>query len=176
MIKMSVGFLFISNLKNYCMKPVKRKSAAIKCLLLISVCTTLFSFSAGKGGESFEIYLNGKMAIQQYVAMQKGIKSIQLDQSLSNDELTIYYSHCGKTGTDRTITIKDGQNRALKAWRFPNDAATRAAMNCKVKDILSLQKNGSAELNLYYSSRELPEGRLLASVIIANDNKTAFKH
>jgi hypothetical protein len=157
------------------MKPVQCKSAAIKCLLLVSLCTSLFSFSASKGGDSFEIYLDGKMAIQQYVTMQQGIKSLQLDQSLYNDELTIYYSHCGKTGTDRSITLKDAQNRVLKIWHFPNDAASHSPMSCKVKDVLGLQKNNSA-LNLYYSSRELPAGRLLASVVISNDTKTAFKH
>lgn len=157
------------------MKQMTFQSSAFKCLLLVCA-TSLFSFSEKMGGDSFEIYLNGKMAVQQYVAMNQGLKTLQLDQSLYNDDITVYYSHCGKTGKDRSITIKDNQNRVLKTWHFQNDDATRSAMNCKVKDILGLQKaNSAGSLQLYYASSEIPAGRLLATLAIANDNKTAFK-
>ena len=154
------------------MKQFKNNLTAAKYILLAAFCTTLFSFSMNKGGDSFEVYLNGKMVFQQYVSMHQGVKSLQLNQSLYNDEVTVYYNHCGKTGTDRTITIRDTQNKILKAWRFPNEAATPSAMNCKVKEILNLQKNNSGSLQLYYASREIPEGRLLATLIIGTDNKT----
>ncbi|MEI9912962.1 MAG: hypothetical protein WDO71_26965 [Bacteroidota bacterium] len=38
-------------------------------------------------------------------------------------------------------------------------------MACKVKDILTLQKSNPGKLGLYYSSSELPKGRLLATII-----------
>jgi hypothetical protein len=157
------------------MKQFENNLTAAKYILLAAFCTTLFSFSMKKGGDSFEVYLNGKMVFQQYVSMHQGVKSLQLNQSLYNDEVTVYYNHCGKTGTDRVITIKDGENKILKTWHFPNDAANPSAMNCKVKEIMNLQKNSGSNLGLYYASREIPEGRLLATVIIANDSKAVTK-
>ena len=155
------------------MKQMTIQSAALKCLLLVSA-TSLFSFSEKMGGDSFEIYLNGKMLVQQYVTMNQGLKTLRVDQSQFNDDITFYYSHCGKTGRDRSITIRDSQNRVLKTWHFQNDDATRSAMNCKLKDIPGLQKTNN--LQLYYASSEIPDGRLLATLVIANENKIALKH
>lgn len=132
--------------------------------LLIALCATIFSFSTAKnGGDSFEIYLNGKLVLQQALYNNKEVKSLQLTQSSENDKVDIYYSHCGQTGKNRTITIKDGQNRLLKEWHFA-DATGKNAMSFKLKDILSLQNKNDNRLNLYYSSKELPDGRLLASI------------
>ncbi len=157
------------------MKQMTIQSAALKCLLLVSA-TGLFSFSEKMGGDSFEIYLNGKMLVQQYVAVNQGLKTLQVDQSQFNEDITVYYSHCGKTGKDRSITIKDSQNRVLKTWHYQNDDATRSVMNCKLKDIPGLQKiNNSGNLQLYYASSEIPAGRLLATIAIVNENKTALK-
>jgi hypothetical protein len=142
-----------------------RKVKAAKALALGVLFTTLLSFSTKMGGEGFEIYLNSKLVLQQYGNQMNTVKSLQLDQKSYDAELTIKYHHCGKVGKDRTITIKDGQNKVLKQWHFTNTADATNAMTCKVKDILDLQKkNGSTTINLYYSSSELPKGRLLTSI------------
>jgi hypothetical protein len=74
-------------------------------------------------------------------------------------------------GKNRSLTIKDGQNKILKEWHFADGSAGKAAMSCKVKDIIGLKKgNGSVTLNLYYSSTELPKGRQLASLVVASQN------
>ena len=150
---------------------MKNKSGRMPALLLVACCAALFSFSSRKGGDSFEIYVNNKLVLQQYVMRNEGVKNLSLQQSNYNDQLRINYSHCGQVGKDRVITIKDGQNRALKQWRFADAAGTERSMTCKVKDIIDLKK-GNTVLQLYYSSRELPGGRLLASINSGNSNYT----
>jgi hypothetical protein len=152
------------------MKTSNKKFIAMASLLL-PLCFALLSFSNGKGGEGFEIYLNNKLVLQQYGNQLNTVKSLQIDQRYSNDELTIKYYHCGRVGKSRSITIKDGQNKILKEWNFSDAAVANAAMTCKVKDILGLKKgNGTITLNLYYSSSELPKGRQLASIVVESKN------
>jgi len=151
------------------MKTIKSSMATASLLLFLSF--TLFSFSNHRGGEGFEIFLNSKLVLQQFGSQLNNVKSIQLDQNSSNDELTIKYHHCGQVGKNRSITIKDGQNKTLKEWHFADGSKTGAAMICKVKDIIGLKKgNGTITLNLYYSSSELPKGRQLASLVVASAN------
>ncbi len=140
------------------------KSIISKTLALVAICTTLFSFSPKPGGEGFEIYLNNKVLIQQYGSDMNTVKSLHLNQSAPTDQLTIRYHHCGKVGKNRVITIKDGQNKMLKEFHYADAATPVAAMAVNVKDILSLKKN-SQVLKLFYSSSELPGGRMLTSIV-----------
>jgi hypothetical protein len=151
------------------MKKIKSSVATASILMFLSF--TLFSFTHRKGGEGFEIYLNSKLVVQQFGNQLNDVKSIQLDQNAPNDELTIKYYHCGQAGKNRSIVIKDGQNKILKEWHFADASPGKAAMTCKVKDITGLKKgNGSVTLNLYYSSTELPKGRQLASIVVPAQN------
>ena len=140
-------------------------------LFFVASCTMLSSFSKKMGGDKFEIYVNGKLLLEQFVTSGRTVQSLELKRNSSNEKIEVYYSHCGKTGTGRTITVRNAQNQVLKQWTFA-DASTRSPMSLQAKDILALQKNKDAKLNLYYSSKELPEGRLLA-VITSNGEKTA---
>jgi len=143
--------------------------AAAPVLLFLSLI--LFSFTGNRGGEGFEIYLNSKLVLQQFGSQLNNVKSIQLDQNSPTDELTIKYHHCGQVGKNRSITIRDGQNKILKEWHFADVSKGSAAMSCYVKDIVGLKKgNGTITLNLYYSSTELPKGRQLASLVVASGN------
>ena len=130
-------------------------------LLMLAFCAMLLSFST-VGGDHFEIYLNKKLVVEQYVSQTSGVKSLVLKKSDANSQLDVYYSHCGKIGNERTIVIKDGQKNVLKKLRFAD--GDDKFMSCKVKDILNVQKNEDTRLYLYYSSKQLPEGRLLASI------------
>lgn len=151
------------------MKKIKSSIATASVLMLLSF--TLFSFTPPKGGEGFEIYLNSKLMVSQFGNQLNNVKSIQLDQNSPNDELTIKYYHCGQVGKNRSIVIKDGQNKILKEWHFADASSGKAEMTCKVKDITGLKKgNGAVTLNLYYSSTELPKGRQLASIVVAAQN------
>ena len=158
-------------LKYIVMKKISNKFLAVT--ILLAFCVTLFAFSSKWGGEVFEIYLNNKLVLQQYGTQMNSVKSLPLDLRSSNDQLSVKYYHCGRVGKNRDIAIKDGQNNVLKEWRFNDGEGTNAAMNCPVKDILSLGKNNSdTRFNLYYSSSELPKGRLLASFVVATENKS----
>lgn len=139
------------------------KLIAAKSVLLL-VCATLFSFSSRKGGDSFEIVLNGKKVLQQFVYASKGVQTIQLTQTSDNDKVDIYYSHCGQVGKNRYITIKNEKDQPIKVWKFTDAGDKNAAMSFKLKDILCLRKNKTDKLNLFYSSSELPAGRTLATI------------
>ena len=132
--------------------------------LLILVCAALFSFSSKKGGDSFEIMLNGKRVLQQFVYASKGVQTIQLAATSDNDKLDIYYSHCGQVGKNRYITIKNEKDQPIKVWKFADAVDKNGAMSFKLKDILSLRKNKTDKLNLFYNSSELPAGRTLATI------------
>jgi len=81
-----------------------------------------------------------------------------------NDKLDIYYSHCGQVGKDRYITIKNEKDQPIKVWKFVDATDNNVAMSLKLKDILSLRKNKTDKLNLFYSSSELPKGKVLAII------------
>lgn len=148
------------------------KFFAVKTLLIVA-CAGLFSFSAKRGGDSFEIWLNGKRVLQQFVHVSKAVQTLQISSTSDNDKLVVFYNHCGQPGKDRYITIKDENNRALKVWKFEDAVDNNAAMEFKLKDILSLRKNKAEKLGLSYSSHELPEGKMLA--IIAGDESVVRK-
>jgi hypothetical protein len=91
---------------------------AVLLALLIALSSVLFSFSVKTaetffsnknnfGGEGFEIYLNNKLVLQQFGKDINTVKSLQLDQSVSNGQLAIRYFHCGQPGKSRVVTIKD---------------------------------------------------------------------
>ena len=145
------------------------KQIISKTMMLVAVAATLLSFT-NFGGEGFEIYLNNKVVIQQFGEPGNAVKSLRLNQYSANDQLTIKYHHCGRVGKKRIITIKDSQNNWLKEWRFADAAMPAATMLCNVKDILDLNKGNGSVLKLYYTSSELPNGRLLANIVVENNN------
>lgn len=141
------------------------KKSITKTLALLALCTALFSFSGKPGGEGFEVYLNNKLILQRFGYQINNAQTIQLKEGSVTDELTIKYYHCGTTGKNRMLTIKDGQNKVLKEFRFADASSNASGMKCSVKDIFSLKKGNNNTLKLYYTSSELPGGRLLASIV-----------
>jgi hypothetical protein len=134
-----------------------------KTMMLVALGTTLFSFSSKPGGEGFEIFLNNKVLIQRFGSEVNSVNNLQLNPAAVNDMLTIKYHHCGRVGKNRIVTIKDGGNNVLKVFRYADVAIPVAEMTLPVKDILVLKK-GNGSLKLFYSSTELPNGRLLANI------------
>ena len=140
------------------------KSIISKTMMLVAIGATLLSFSPKPGGEGFEISLNNRVVIQRYGSDINTVNSLQLNQTASNDQLIIKYHHCGKVGKNRIVTIKDGQNNVLKEFRYADVSTPVAAMSLPVKDILGLKKGNVNTLKLYYSSSELPNGRMLTTI------------
>lgn len=148
------------------------KAGIKKAAILLMMAFTLFSFSTLPGGEGFEVYLNNKIIMQRFGNQLNSPQSIQLSDAAANDEITIKYHHCGRVGKNRVLTVKDSQDKVLKEIRFADVNVPVSGMSCKVKDIISLKKGNNNILKLYYSSTELPNGRLLAS-IVTGSNRTA---
>lgn len=147
------------------------KSKAVKRLAGVALCAILFSFSTNNsGGEGFEIYLNNKLVLEQYGNNMNTVKTLNLDKAADDDVLSVRYHHCGRVGKNRTITIKDAQDKILKEWKFDDASDVASRISCKVKDILGLRKGKDNTLKLYYSSSELPKGRLLTSIVAVQKN------
>lgn len=136
---------------------------SIKIFAMVTLVAMMSSFTKPFGGEGFEIYLNGKVWVQQYGEKMNGVKVLSLDNTTANDQLSIKYHHCGKTGLNRIVSIKDEHDNLLKEFRFENVDQPVAEMKIRLGDITSLKK-GSGLLRLYYTSSELPKGRMLASL------------
>lgn len=145
----------------------RRMVVAFISMMLLSV--TFLSFRPG--GDHYEVYLNKKLVFTQVVSQPGTLKSLVLDERNVNDKVEVFYSHCGKLGTKRVITIRDGNN-VLKQWRFSNEAGK--FMSVGAKDILAFQnKKNDRKIDLYYSSEQLPDGRLLASIVLDTDANKA---
>lgn len=142
------------------------KTIISKTIAMVAFSATMLSFSPKPGGEGFEISLNNKIVIQQFGSDMNNVKSLQLNQSRLDDQLTIKYHHCGRVGKNRIVTIKDGQNNILKKFIYADVTTPVAAMTIPVQDILNLKKSAGSTLKLFYSSSELPSGRILASIIL----------
>ncbi|HQW44670.1 MAG TPA: hypothetical protein PLX74_10850, partial [Chitinophagaceae bacterium] len=138
----------------------------------LAICATLVSFRNKPGGEGFEIFLNNKVVVQQFGNDMSKVKNIQLTQSLAAGQLTIKYHHCGRIGKNRIVTVKDAHNKVLKEFNYADAATPVAVMTVNLKDLLNLMK-GNNQLKLYYSSSELPNGRMLVSISKSTINTTA---
>ncbi len=145
------------------------KSIIRKTMTLVAIAIALLSFSSNFGGEGFEISLNGKVLLQRYGSEMNTNNSLQLNQNVSAGQLTIKYHHCGRVGKNRIVSIKDGQNKTVKEWRYTDANSAPAVMNCNVKDILNLKKGNESTFKLYYSSSELPNGRLLTTIVLGSN-------
>ncbi len=146
------------------------KAGIKKAAILLMMTFTLFSFSTLPGGEGYEVYLNNKMIMQRFGNQLNSPQTIQLSDASANDQITIKYHHCGRVGKNRALTVKDGKENVLKEIRFADVNTPVSGMSCKVKDIISLKKGNNTVLKLYYTSTELPNGRLLASIITGNNS------
>jgi len=158
------------------MKTITKKTTVFAALAMVVISAAISSFTTKPGGEGFEIYLNSKLLLQRFGNELNSVQSVQLDQRYSTAQMSIKYHHCGRVGKNRHVVIKDAQNNLLKEWRFEDVKDAYASMNFSVKDILAVQKgNRPSTINLYYSSSELPKGRVLASIHLPAKNAVAAK-
>ena len=144
-------------------KNKKRIFGGLASLLVLA--TALFSFTSPMGGDVFQIYLNNKMVLQEYVHDSKGVKNLNMDNASLNDQITVHYSHCGTIGKSRHIALKNDDGKVLRKWNFQDANGKIAGMTISVKDVVSVQKaNGGNSVELFYSAKEMPRGKQLASI------------
>jgi len=151
-------------------KTMKKYVSPFKLALLLPVAALLFilsSFSSKPGGEGFEVFQNNKLVLQQFGNNMKNIKSLQLNAAGVKDQITIKYYHCGRIGKNRHLIIRSTDNKELKNWQFANSGEKDPGMSFRVGDVLTLQPKGKkSALNVYYSSTEIPQERLLISLVV----------
>ncbi len=145
------------------MKYLIFKKAFLKPLTLIALSLTLLFNVAFAGVDSYQIYLNNKLVMKQFVTQPLSIASLQLDNAGANAKIVVFYNHCGVIGKGRSISIKDEHGTVLKEWKFADAEGTDAGMQIPVNDILALQQK-NPRISLYYSSQQLPAGRMLTAI------------
>jgi hypothetical protein len=150
-----------------------KKTAVAAVIAFISV--TVFSFSPAGGGDKCEIYINNKLVVENFISHNSGAKTVTLFPGNYNNRIDVYYSHCGQTGKNRSLVLKDAQNKVIKKWEFADASGSNKAMSLKGKDIMDLQKEGNGTLKLFYSSKELPDGKMVASVVKATTNYASVR-
>jgi hypothetical protein len=154
------------------MESINKKRVSILASFAI-LTISLLSFSVRPGTDKIEIFLNNRLIVEQYISSSTSAKFLTLHQNNYNDKISVHYSHCGIIGKARKIVARDPNNKKLKEWTFANASTGNRNMSWPVKEIMDLQ-NGSdrATVKLYYFAAELPEGRLLATVVRGDNNYT----
>jgi len=148
------------------MQQISFKRTLLAMPAFAMLCLTLFAF-APRGVDSYEVYLNDKLLLKEYALKEVSLKSLHLENASASDRLVIYYTHCHtKTaGTGRSISIKDGQGRTLKEWKFADAKDGKKGMIIPVKELQALEKqHGGGQLTMHYAAAELPQGQLLAAL------------
>lgn len=119
------------------------------------------SFSGKWGGDIFAIYLNGKQVLRQVVHTEPSVKTLSLVSGNEKDKIDVLYSHCGQAGKSRVITIRNEKNELVKKLSF-GDGSDESLMGFHRKDLGNAKQT---KVSLYYSSSELPAGKLLARIV-----------
>jgi len=100
----------------------------------------------------------------------KTLQTLTLDQYPADAQVTIRYYNCGNLDKSRTITFKNGRNEVIKTVRYGDATRENTDMNCTVQELRGVKKNNEV-VHLYYTSKEIPEGRLILA--IQNSNAVA---
>lgn len=120
----------------------------------------LSSFVMRRGAHSYTLSVNGKEVAQYFVGSKKPMPSISLNAA---DRLSVYYNECGKIGTSRTLSIRDGQNKILHEWKFDNNQEEHTPMTISAKGIAR-----RVDAALYYTSHDVSNPQKLAILLIDN--------
>ncbi|OOG72294.1 hypothetical protein [Algoriphagus sp. A40] len=141
------------------------KSALGSTLVLLALSLAMMAFTPMKGMDSYEISLNGKLIMKQYVNQPLNLRMLELENAQAQDQLSIRYTHCTikGAGSDRTLVLKDEAGHVLKQWEFANNPKENNAMSIRVGELLQLEKDHKDHrITLTYQANELKVGELLA--------------
>jgi hypothetical protein len=156
------------------------KKTLTKASLLIFIAITAFMSSAKAGLDYYRIFLGKKLIYERYVNKPLSLESLPVSAADANETLTVYYFQCNapnKTGSNRSIALKDDNGNIIKQWSFANVQGTNTAMAIPVKELLQLQKaNKSGELALYYSAEGRTDGEKLAAIKSASKDVTYINY
>jgi hypothetical protein len=129
-------------------------------IVLPLACSFLASFSTLPGGDSFEVYLDNELLMKEHMWGERTIKAITLEKN-SRATLLVSFSHCGVTGTSRSLSLIDDQHKVLKEWKY-------ADVGPSVKDPMAMPANevvaaiAGRNASIYYRSKELDHAVMLA--------------
>ncbi|WP_057937256.1 hypothetical protein [Algoriphagus resistens] len=149
------------------MKTMKLKSNMNSILIMLVVGFSTMAFSPKLGLDSYEIYLNDKLIMKQYVNQPLNLRTLQLEKTaMEDDQLWIRYTHCTikkGSGSNRVLLLKDDKGHLLTQWKFANTGTENKPMNVSVAALLKLEKeHKDHQISLYYKSAELPKAEMLA--------------
>lgn len=146
---------------------IMKNSSKIRFTLIVlaALITPLMAFTL-RGGDSFEIYVGKTLAVQQFLHMDKTVKTVDLSATAPAEELRVSFNHCGQTGTNRKLALKDNQ-QILKEWKFADiKPGGSPVMTLSVKEIAAVQKNLKGKnVSLFYSSDLMKDGKVLATLV-----------
>jgi len=146
-----------------------KKPLAIRSLMMLFLAAALFAFSE-VGGDSYTIYLGDKLMMEEHVMANRPVRNIAITGENAEDVLRVYYSHCGKTGVERSVSVKDRDKKILKTWSFSDDAE----MEVPLGDLVGAAGNANM-LQLVYTSREIRDGKVLAGITLPGSIKASLK-
>ena len=155
-------------MKNYQL-PSAFSLRSLVAIICLAACTTT-AFAGGK--DRYKVYLNNKLLVTVSDAedLSRSLKKVALSKSNYNDELVVYYWHCGLPEKEQQIALKDEDGKIYRQWKF---AQTNSGIGMKiaVKEIVDkMHKSKNKELSLhYYSSEQPPKGRMLAPLVLAEE-------
>lgn len=138
------------------------KRPVLFLFLVTGLWAMVSSFTSRPGGEGFEIYADGQLLLQRFGSDVANAQPLALTKH-SNGNLYIKYFHCGKTGTNRVITLKDQHQNVLRAFPYADSKAEQGVMRLDIAAIRALVK-GNEPVQLFYSSAELKNGRMLTTI------------
>jgi hypothetical protein len=151
------------------MKLFSKQNQVLALFSLVFFCAAA---TAKAGLDSYEIYLNEKLILKQYVNEPLKLASLQLSQANINDRIVINYSQCNmpdKIGRGRSISVKDANGKTVKVWKFANASGKKVGMVIPVKELLALNNLVSGkDLAFYYAADGLTQGQMLAHFQLAN--------
>jgi hypothetical protein len=133
-------------------------------LALVSLLA-MFSWTFPFGGDSLEIFLNKKLVFRQLMYKNESLKTVTLSPEAAKQQMEINYRHCGAVGKSRVLLLKNLQNKIVRSWHFTDVESRDASMVVNVQDIIQRMKHSGDRIHLYYTSKELPGGKLLADII-----------
>lgn len=142
------------------MRPINLRS---KASMLFAVLATIVLCSFAPGGYNYEMYLNNRLVMQEYLYGRKEAPTVPLTTTSAQDELSIMFNNCNRLDTSRKISLKTGDDKTLKEWTFADSPTLRDKMNIKVTEITVFRNNYSTA-KLMYSSKQVIDAVHLVDV------------
>lgn len=144
---------------------MKHVILTLRAILFLVSVFLVQSFSNRAGGDYYKVLLNNKLLTEQFLYKPIALKTVSLAPSNNNDQITIYYTHCGVAGSGRTISLKSPSGKLLGKWDFAD--TKQIALQLPVKDLFKVSTKNSSGC-LYYASKEIPGGKPLIIMEFSN--------